>query len=247
MRDKKNKKIKIWPFVLGFFGALCVMAVAVFMLCRTRGYEIEGNSYYSDNTITTWVENDKLSFNTLFILAKYNLTDPELPAGVERLHVSLKNPWTVKIKVEEKELAGYVAFEDANLYFDSEGTAVLRSKKVIEGVPYIEGLAFDAATTEVGKPLPAEDDGIFGQIVDVSRNLKKYNLAPDRLSCADGEMKIYFGVVEVLLGAGEYEEKLQQVEPILAKLNELYPGMAGTLHLENYESGSDSIRFVPAA
>ena len=162
MRDKKNKKIKIWPFVLGFFGALCVMAVAAFMLCRTRGYEIEGNSYYSDNTITTWVENDKLSFNTLFILAKYNLTDPELPAGVERLHVSLKNPWTVRIKVEEKELAGYVAFEDANLYFDSEGTAVLRSKKVIEGVPYIEGLAFDAATTEVGKPLPVEDDGIFG-------------------------------------------------------------------------------------
>ena len=75
--------------------------------CAGRGgYEVTGNNYYSANTITTWIENDRLSFNTLAILAEYNLTDPELPAGVERLHVSLKNPWTVKVQVEEKEMVG---------------------------------------------------------------------------------------------------------------------------------------------
>ena len=50
----------------------------------------------------------------------------------------------------------------------------------------------------------------------------------------------------MLLGNGSYEEKLQQVDPILEKLNELYPDTAGTLHLENYNSDSESIRFVPA-
>lgn len=244
--DKMNKN-KIRSLVLGFFGALCVMAVAAFALCRTRGYEVEGNSYYSSNTITTWIQNDKLSFNTLLILAKYNYTDAELPAGVERFHVSLKNPWTVKVQVEEKEMAGYVPLEDAYLYFDGEGVVVLRSKKLIEGVPYIEGLVFDAAKTRAGEKLPVEDDEIFERIVNVSRNLKKYNLTPDRLSCADGGVRIWFGVVEVMLGEGGYEEKIQQIEPILAKLTELYPGVAGTLHLENYESGSESIRFVPAA
>lgn len=246
MKVKRNRKIKIWPFVLGVLGSLCVMAVAAFVLCRTRAYEIEGNSYYSDNTIRTWIENDELSYNTLGILVRYNLMDAELPAGVEKLHVSLKNPWTVKIKVEEKEMAGYVKLEDAYLYFDGEGTVLIRSKKLIEGVPYIEGLEYDASKAAVGSPLPVEDDGIFGRIVELSRNLKKYELTPDRVTCADGDMKIYFGIVEVLLGTGDYEEKLRQVEPILAKLQELYPETAGTLHLENYKSDSDSIRFVPA-
>lgn len=246
MKVKKNRKIKIWPLVLGFLAALCIMAAAAFVLCRTRGYEIEGNSYYSDNTIRTWIENDKFSYNTLGILVKYNLTDAELPAGIEKLHVSLKNPWTVKVTVEEKELAGYVTLDDMYLYFDGEGTVVIRSKKQIEGVPYIEGLTFDDENTSVGQPLPVEDDRIFERIVDLSRNLKKYELTPDRVSCADGDMKIYFGIVEVLLGTEDYEEKLQQVEPILEKLTELYPDTAGTLHLENYKSDSDSIRFVPA-
>ncbi len=246
-KSKKNKKRKIWPVVLGVAGFLCAAAVAAFILCRTRGYEVTGNNYYSANTITTWIENDRLSFNTLAILAEYNLTDPELPAGVERLHVSLKNPWTVKVQVEEKEMVGYVPYEDSYLYFDAEGVAALRSKKLFEGVPCIEGLAYDAAETEIGRPLPVEDDGIFEQIVDVSRNLKKYSLTPDRLSCAEGSLRVYFGIVEVILGDGGYEEKLQQVGPILEKLAELYPETAGTLHLENYTEESESIRFVPAA
>ena len=69
---------------------------------------------------------------------------------------------------------------------------------------------------------------------------------PDRISCAEGDIRIYFGSVEVLLGDGGYEEKLQQVPPILEKLSELYPETAGTLHLENYDPGSESIPFVPA-
>ena len=50
----------------------------------------------------------------------------------------------------------------------------------------------------------------------------------------------------VLLGNGDYDVKLQQVPPILEKLAELYPDTAGTLHLENYDSDSESISFVPA-
>ena len=188
----------------------------------------------------------KFSVNTLYILIKYNFLNPDLPSGVEKLDVSLKDPWTVHVKVEEKEMAGYVDYDGAYLYFDETGTAVLRSKKVIEGTPYIEGLTFDESKTEIGKILPVEDDSIFDRIVELSRYLKEYKLAPDRISCADGDIGVYFGGVEVLLGNGSYEEKLQQVDPILEKLNELYPDTAGTLHLENYNSDSESIRFVPA-
>ena len=92
-----------------------------------------------------------------------------------------------------------------------------------------------------------EDDSIFEKIVEVSKNLKKYNLTPDRMGCADGDVQICFGIVQVNLGSGNYEEKLQQVDPILKKLTELYPEKAGVLHLENYDAESESIPFVPAA
>ena len=243
---KKKKRRKIWPVILTVLMTLLVLAAAVVLLFRTRAVEVEGNSYYSENTISTWVQRDRLSVNTLYILVKYDFMDAELPAGVERLNVSLKNPWTVHVKVEEKELAGYVDCSGTYLYFDQNGIAVLKTKKQIEDAPYIEGLTFDESDVEIGKTLPVEDDSIFGKIVDASRYLKKYSLAPDRISCVEGDVRLYFGIVEVLLGDGGYEEKLQQVEPILDKLAELYPKTAGTLHLENYDSASDAISFVPA-
>ena len=87
----------------------------------------------------------------------------------------------------------------------------------------------------------------FCFIASISKNLKKYNLTPDRMGCTDGGVQIYFEIVQVSLGNGNYEEKLRQVEPILKKLTELYPGKAGVLHLENYDAESESIPFVPAA
>lgn len=242
---KKKKRRKKWPVVVGILMGLFILAAGAVVLFRTRTVEVEGNSIYSENTIATWVQKDKLSVNTLYLLVKYNFLDSELPVGVEQMDVSLKNPWTVHVKVEEKELAGYVDCSGTYLYFDQNGIAVLKTKKQIEDAPYIEGLTFDESDVEIGKTLPVEDDSIFGKIVDASRYLKKYSLAPDRISCVEGDVRLYFGIVEVLLGDGGYEEKLQQVEPILDKLAELYPKTAGTLHLENYDSASDAISFVP--
>lgn len=243
---KKKKRRKKWPVVVGILMGLFILAAGAVVLFRTRTVEVEGNSIYSENTIATWVQKDKLSVNTLYLLVKYNFLDSELPVGVEQMDVSLKNPWTVHVKVEEKELAGYVDCSGTYLYFDQNGIAVLKTKKQIEDAPYIEGLTFDESDVEIGKTLPVEDDSIFGKIVDASRYLKKYSLAPDRISCVEGDVRLYFGIVEVLLGDGGYEEKLRQVEPILDKLAELYPKTAGTLHLENYDSASDAISFVPA-
>ncbi len=247
MKKKRHKKRRAGLIIVWIILALTALAAVAVLLFQTRSFEVEGNSYYGDNTITTWIQNDKLSVNTLYILAKYNFTDADLPSGVESMNISLKNPWTVRVTVKEKEMAGYVDYDGVYLYFDGEGTALLRTNRLIEGTPYIEGLSFDTAKVELGKKLPVEDDSIFEKIVEVSKNLKKYNLTPDRMSCPDGNIRIYFGIVEVILGSGNYEEKLQQVQPILDKLAELYPDTAGTLHLENYDSESESIRFVPSA
>lgn len=138
---------------------------------RTRTVQVEGNEYYGESSITAWIQNDDLSVNTLYILFKYNLTDADVPSGVESMSASLVNPWTVKITVKEKEMLGYVDYDGAYLYFDRNGIASLRTKEILEGVPYIEGLEFDASEVEMGSVLPVSDDSIFKKIMDVSNFL----------------------------------------------------------------------------
>lgn len=246
MKKKNTRKRKILPVILLVLVFLMIAAAVIVLLFRTREIEVEGSTYYSENTITAWVQNDKLAVNTLYVMAKYELLDGEVPSGVESFQVSLKNPWTIRVEVKEKEMTGYVDIDGTYLYFDENGTAIFRSKRLVDGVPRVEGLSFDASKAELGKKLPVEDDSIFKDIADVSQSLKEYSLTPDRMSCAEGSVSLYFGVVEVILGDSGYDVKIRQIEPILAKLNELYPNTSGALHLENYTSESDSVRFVPA-
>ena len=64
MQMKKKKRRKVWPVILAVLLALIILAAVAVLLFRTRSVEVEGNSYYSDNTIETWVNRDKLSVNT---------------------------------------------------------------------------------------------------------------------------------------------------------------------------------------
>lgn len=244
MKKKRHKK-KRGKLLLLFFAALVLVCLIVIFGFRTKDIQVTGNSYYSENSIVTWINNDKLSVNSLYILMKYRFTDAALPSGVESLDVSLKSPQTVKVKVKEKSMAGYIDYDNAYLYFDREGIASLRTKKVLEGVPYIEGMEVDLGKVKIGKALPAEDKKIFQKIVEVSKYLKKYHLTPDRMSCPQGEINLTFGAVTVLLGTENYEDRLAQVGPILDKLAQQYPDQAGTLHLENYGDSDTAIRFVP--
>lgn len=212
---------------------------------RVRTIEVEGNEYYGDNSIATWIQNDKFAENSLYVLLKYNLTQPDVPSAVESMKVSLENPWTLAVKVTEKTMLGYVDYDEAFLYFDREGIASLRTKEAMEGVPYVEGLKFDASKVVIGETLPVEDDSIFEKIMETSRYLDEEELTPDRLVCTDSGITLYFGNVEVLLGNSGFEERIAQIGPILEKLAESYPDTAGTLHLENFDESSEAVRFVP--
>ena len=83
MKRRKHKKRRVWLIVVSVIAGLAVLAAVAVFLFRTRSFVVEGNSYYGENTITTWIQNDRFSVNTLYIMAKYNLTDADLPSGVE--------------------------------------------------------------------------------------------------------------------------------------------------------------------
>lgn len=230
---------------MSVIAAVILLGLILVFGFRVRTIEVEGNEYYGDNSIATWIQNDKFAENSLYVLLKYNLTQPDVPSAVESMKVSLKNPWTLAVKVTEKTMLGYVDYDEAFLHFDREGIASLRTKEAMEGVPYVEGLKFDASKVVIGETLPVEDDSIFEKIMETSRYLDEEELTPDRLVCTDSGITLYFGNVEVLLGNSGFEERIAQIGPILEKLAESYPDTAGTLHLENFDESSEAVRFVP--
>lgn len=245
MKKKKHRRGRL---VLKLLAMLILVGVLVFFLFQTREVQVKGNEYYGDSSMKSWIQNDKYAVNTLYIFAKYNYTDVALPSAVESVKISLKNPWTVVATVTEKQMYGYVQISDEErLYFDQNGMAALQTKKEIDGVPLIEGLELDTTKVKMGKTLPVSDKSIFKKIVEAAKYLNKYQLTPDRLVCGtDGKsLVLYFGKVQVLIGESSYEERLAQISPILAALQEKDADAEGILHLENYEEGSSSIRFVP--
>ena len=202
------------------FIVVLLLIVVFVLLFQTRSIKVKGNEYYGENSIISWLEKDKLSMNTVYLFWKYNYTDAEVPSVVEEMKLTFENPWTLVAHVKEKGKSGYVSFNDTNLYFDRKGTALFESKKTFTGVPYVEGLSFDASKVEIGKKIPVEDDSAFTLIAEASKYLVKYSLTPDKLVYANEQsVVLYFGSVEVLIGNKEYEIRIAQIKPILENEN----------------------------
>ena len=178
---------------------------------------------------------------------KYNKKDTEQLPSIERTKVKLDSPWEVTVQVTEKTFSGRMDYEGSFLYFDESGIASLQSTEVIEGVPYIEGMELTSDKIQLGKVLPAADQDVFDKICSVNALMQQYKLVPEKINCENGSLTLHFAGVRVQIGMGEYAEKMAQAVPVLKKLEELYPGKTGVLHLENSVSSDSSIRFVPDA
>lgn len=248
-KKKKNSRSGTFLGVLTFILGVVIVVFTLLLLFHVQNIEVKGQEYAAEysskNEIISWVQQDKYAVNSIYVWWKYNHTDASLPSWVESMKVKLVRPWSVKLVVTEKEIAGYMECGDRYLYFDKEGTAILKNANKIAGAAYIEGLDVDESKVELGKTLPVSDEDVFEQIVEVSRLMPKYGLTPDKIVCAGGSVTLYFGNVEVILGKTNYEDRIAQIPPILEKLNEKYPGKAGTMHLENYETSDSTVRFVP--
>lgn len=235
-RTKKKKGHKVYALVVILLG-LIIIAMTVLLLFYVQKIEVEGNEYTSSQEIVEMVETDPYAVNTLYLLIKYRFMDYEVPGSLESMSVGMKNPWTVKIKVKEKQILGYVFDNESYVYFDKEGTVVLKGRERKEGIPCIEGI--DISNAVLYEPLGSGDKDLFDAILGVTREVDKYQLQPDRIVCRDGGILLYFGQVCVSLGTEITTEKMAQISPILKEIGE----STGTLHLEHYQDESDAITF----
>lgn len=249
LKRKKQRRRRIiikWVLillaVLALLGGLGYLSTLVFKLKQIK---VTKNQYTVSEDVAEWIKQDRYSENTLYVWWKYNHTEPSALPAAESVKVRLTSPSEVTVEVKEKTFTGRLELNGEFLYFDEEGIASYKSTEVIEGVMLVEGAEINEDKVQLGKELPVSDKAVFEKIYEIADLLEQNELKPDKIGFVETDITLWFGGVQIQVGSGGYAAKLEQIPPILTKLNELYPGQNGVLHLENYEQGTDSIRFVP--
>lgn len=248
VRKKKRRRKR---FMKKMLATLCVLAVLTFVISliytvfQVKKITVTGNQYTSSQDVTEWIQKDRFADNSLYIFFKYNMDNVKQLPSVESVTVKLETPWVLKVTVHEKTLAGRIDFGSDFLYFDANGIASLITSERLEEIPYIEGVELNMEEVKLGEEIPAQNVEIYQQTSEVSGYLSEQGLSPDRIVYEDNGITLYFDDIRVMLGNDDFEDKLKQIPPILKELEEEYEGMTGVLHLENYENGSTTVRFVP--
>ncbi len=207
---------------------------------EVRQVYVEGSTHYTVDQIKKIVEKGWFGDNTLLLSLKYKNRSITGVPFVETMDVEVEDRNSIRIRVFEKALAGYVAYLDGYMYFDREGNVVENSRVKTKGIPLVTGLSFDHFV--MYEPLPVKDENVFEEILNVTQMLGKYRLITDRIYFdKNHEMTLYFGDVRAEIGSDELiEEKIQRMNAILPELE----GMSGVLRLSGYRAGQESITFT---
>ncbi|MEF9942193.1 MAG: hypothetical protein RSA90_00365 [Lachnospiraceae bacterium] len=237
-REKRPKKKRylFYAFIVILLG-IAIIIISTLLLTHVQKISIDGNEYITDDEIAKWVQDDPYARNSLYILWKYKTGRYKIPPNMEKADISLSAPWTVKVQVKEKKIVAYTLSDKDYVYFDKDGLVIARNSEFRDDIPGIEGI--EASDIELYKVLPVKDTKVFKNILDVTEVLKRSELIPERIVCQDADITLYFGTVCVQLGKGNLEEKIIQISPILEKLGD----QSGTLHLEHFSEGSETISF----
>lgn len=236
---KKKKKRKFGYYLYAVVILVLTftnITLATLLLTHVQSIEVVGTKHSQKNAIISWIKEDPLTTNSLYTLLKFRTGSYSLPVYLEDVEVKLSSPWKVHVKVSEKPIIGCLIEDNAYIYFDEEGLVLQKSTEYNKEVPLIEGLQVENAKKY--EKLKVDNKKVFSCFVDITEEIEKYELVPDRLVWEDDGMNLYFEKIRVQLGKSNFDIKVLQLSALLEKLE----GQEGILHLEHYTLDS-SISF----
>lgn len=236
MKKRIKKKQKLHNIAMVVL-LIAILLITVLLFCHVRRINIVGNKFVTDEEIADWIQSDRYADNSLYVWQKYKSGRFIMHPKLEAVEVSLKNPWTLKVRVYEKKMVGFVSYEDNFVYFGRDGFVLAIDREYRDGIPPIEGLPVSGA--KLNEKLPVEDKEIFESLLKATQTMAKQNLTANRIVCQDGEIFLYFGRVCAQIGKSNLESRILQIPPILEKLGD----KKGTIHLEHYQDNKDMISF----
>lgn len=241
-KETKTKTVKKLIVVLAALAVLFILGLSFAGVFRVRQVTVTGNAYYTKEEVVDLLLDEGSLQNTLLVYFRYKYQEhPEIPF-IDDFEVTMDSWQSLKIRVYEKNMVGYVRYLGQNVYFDKDGIVVESSTQELEGIPQISGVTFDSLA--IHQPLSVEDPTIFDTILSITKLLTKYDLDPDEIRFgAGGELFLQLGDVKVALGTGEnLDEKISRLKQLEGDLKD----KSGTLHMENYTDETTHISLESA-
>ena len=240
MAKKKKKKSRFGYYLYAFVVLILTIAiilVSAFLLTYVQKIDVTGTEYSKEEEILECIQADPYTMNSIYTFWKYKTGGFSFPEVVDSVEIGFKAPWELQVTVKEKEIVGCVLVGEQYVYFSEDRTVIWKGTEMIEGNPVVEGLEVGNITER--EPLQIENEKVFSYIINISKEIQKNNLSPDRIVWEEDSMNLYFAGVKVQLGKTNFDDKLVQLPPILEKLE----GQTGVLHLEHYSGVSTGISF----
>ena len=241
-KETKTKTVKKLIVVLAALAVLFILGLSFAGVFRVRQVTVTGNAYYTKEEVVDLLLDEGSLQNTLLVYLRYKYQEhPEIPF-IDDFEVTMDSWQSLKIRVYEKNMVGYVRYLGQDVYFDKDGIVVESSTQELEGIPQISGVTFDSLA--IHQPLSVEDPTIFDTILSITKLLTKYDLDPDEIRFgAGGELFLQLGDVKVALGNGEnLDEKISRLKQLEGDLKD----KSGTLHMENYTDETTHISLESA-
>lgn len=234
-----RKHMRLW-IALGILILLLFAGLFVISKYTVDTVIVEGNVHYTNDEIYNFVIGDKkIGTNSIYLSMKYkNKEIVDIPF-IQTMSVKIVDSKTIKITVYEKALAGYIEYLDRYFYFDKDGTVIESTNIKTTGIPQVLGLDFDHVV--MYEKLPLENEEIFGQILEMTQLLTKYEIEMDKIYFDKKyNMTLYFGDARIRVGNFDYiDEKIIKLKSILPELE----GKSGVLRLDNYKGADDIVTF----
>lgn len=259
IREKRRRQKLLKRVLIGTLIFAVLAAIAVFVVIKVfvvKNVKVEGNELYDKELITETVLNDEYSWNSLYVLLKYTFVDTKEVPFIDTMEIKLEDPQTLKIKVYEKGMLGYLYIPaiGENAYFDKDGFVVETSTRIIENVPKIEGILCDEVV--LYEKLPIDNQKLRELLTltqalkreefksDLAQVLMRENLTPDVIHFDLEQAPVLsYGDTEVWLGSIELlTQKVDRLKEIFPDIN----AIPGVLHMENWTEESANIIFEKA-
>lgn len=242
---RKRREHRLWVRILKkttiFLVSVSAAAGIIIFGFKLRNVTVEGNEYYSDEEILSFINYESTPKNTLVLFFKNREPITEGIPFINKIAVHIKSPGTLSVEVTEKIIVGAVEDNGTYLFFDNEGNVVESSTSPRENIPVIMGMAM-SGTVKLNEKLPAEDEGQLADLLKLALSMQQYNVEADGIICeVGGNFSFTKANVTVKLGP------CRKIDDKLIAYNELKSqevlAEGGTLLLEDYDSTKQNIIF----
>lgn len=213
------------------------MSLPVFDIAK---YQVEGNSYYSDDEILV-MGNCKKGGN---IFWEANLSDIKKrlsqDAYMQEVNVKRSLPDTITIEIVERKQTAAIIYGEKYVVIDGNGT-VLRKTSVEPKIPVLKGLTISKLT--VGEEVEVEEKVLLRQTLEMLASVEKGDMFFKKIEISKVQVRAY--VYDSLICQGTPESLTKAIETgrLQLVIQELYDREIerGTIKV----TSDDDISFTP--